>query len=150
MRVGWKLFWDNKRSEGKTMTPKRETYMASCSKREAWIRTKMFQAQSEISLCKAILNYRHKVDDISKWKTRLETWKIEFTAYRHELHRLKGMDRVVVPRDVNVWKKTDGYELYGECCCDDDFNILFEDTNKYCSCCGRRVLWEGIEINEIN
>ena len=146
MGVGWKLFWDNKRSEGKTMTPKRKTYMASCSKREAWIRTKMFQAKSEIALCKAILNYRHKVDDISKWKTRLDMWKIEFTAYQHELHRLKGIDRVVVPREVQINMEIVGIAMInvatGICKCGERLESL---GHVYCPVCGRKILWEKVK-----
>ena len=117
------------------MTPERKAYLAKCGKREAWIRTKMFQAKSEIALCKAILNYRNKVDDISKWKTRLEMWKIEFTAYRHELARLKGMDRVVVPKRIliSTWSGI----KFSYCKCGKSIKSL----EKYCKNCGRRILW---------
>jgi hypothetical protein len=67
--------------------------------------------------------------------------KIQLNAYRHELQRLKGMDRVVVPR-VSYTSERSGQFLvrHEHCCCG---NKLFGEV--YCPECGRRILWEKVK-----
>ena len=118
----------------------REKYLLGISWKEKIIRDSMDCQRGQIKQCKKEMKTSTGIA-----KSHIKWAKARFTEYRHELHRIKGMDRVVIPKDVRKWEKTDGYELYGDCCCDNDLNVLFEDTNTYCSYCGRRVLWKVSE-----
>ena len=64
--------------------------------------------------------------------------KVRLAAYRHELNRLKGMDRVVVPSDAY----TREYLGNGVCVCGYE---LHKKRHNYCPRCGRRVLWEKVK-----
>ena len=69
--------------------------------------------------------------------------KIKLNAYRHKLARIKGMDRVVVPRDVTfdtfvICYCLEGYRLLGVCSCG---KRLVQYKHNYCPDCGRLILW---------
>ena len=113
------------------------------------MRTKIYQAEKEIVLCKAMLNPKYKIPDLNRWKSLLKMWKFELAAYRHELNRIKGMDRVVVPKDVQkflyaVHDFGTGYGIgfIGVCKCGAELNNV---DCKYCPNCGKRILWEKVK-----
>lgn len=68
------------------------------------------------------------------------------TPQKHELAKLKGVDRVVMPQDVYkmIEKIGDSWGVIrvGYCVCGEDVR---EDTDKYCSYCGRKLLWEKVK-----
>ena len=112
------------------MTPKREKYLAKCSKREKWFRMQIEDLKKDIKGVKRALTLGY-VDD---WNiTWLRKCKFFLTIYRHELARLKGMDRVVVPKRGCFCKC--GRDLYGA-------KML---GSKYCDECGRKLLWEKVK-----
>lgn len=65
--------------------------------------------------------------------------KTILTACKHELQRIKGMDRVVIPSEQYDRR----FETYNWYCtkCDSEISV-FEN---YCSECGRRILWEKVK-----
>ena len=118
------------------MTPKRKAYFAKCSDKEKWLRCKISAANSNLAYYKDLLTISVALDQ--NWgiivnKQKVKDYKREIVAYRHELHRLKGMDRVVVP------KRAEGYIGVFVCSCGSDV------IANYCPNCGRRILWEKVE-----
>lgn len=122
------------------MTPKREAYLAKCSKREKRLRFKIQEFKNDICNEKYRLTQGgHLVEpDNTRCRTRIRQYKHHLSAYRHELNRLKGMDRVVVPRFRGY--NCDGI-IVGYCTCGNDVNFY----EAYCSDCGRRILWERMK-----
>ena len=60
---------------------------------------------------------------------------------RHELARLKGMDRVVVVGDDEPFVNTLTGAEYWTCKCGTGIYV----TDNYCSNCGERILWWKVE-----
>ncbi|MBR6511152.1 MAG: hypothetical protein IKT51_02795 [Phascolarctobacterium sp.] len=90
------------------------------------------------------------VSGINYDRQRLKESQRYLQMYRHELNRLKGMNNVVVPRQVRMATYPArhgfgfGYECVaiGLCACGAP---LRDDECKYCQRCGKRVLWEEVE-----
>lgn len=121
------------------MTPEREKYIRSCNLKERIIRHLIRNSKEELKKNKAVCNsYNLKLIGRKPFGYRLHIVRIKesklmLNAYRHELARLKGMDRVVVP------KKLEGYTGVAECSCG-----CWVLAN-YCPECGRRLLWEKVK-----
>ena len=120
------------------MTPERKKYLAKCSKREVILRLKIKEAKQVMKAYKFGLNREHKLYPLTKAQILYDLQiireaKITIIAYRHELHRLKGMDSVVVP------KRAEGYIGVFVCSCGSDV------IANYCPNCGRRILWEKVK-----
>ena len=123
------------------MTPEREKYIRSCNLKERIIRHLIRNSKEELKKNKAVCNsYNLKLIGRKPFGyklhiVRIKESKLMLNAYRHELARVKGMDRVVVPKPV-------GYkELEWYCKCGEE--VIDFDT--YCSYCGRRLLWEKVK-----
>lgn len=88
------------------MTPEREAYLAKCKWKERYIRDKIAQEKGYIKHNKQILNsvnldeaYDCFAFEIDYLHYEIKYRKYKLTVLRHELQRLKGMDRVVIPSE---------------------------------------------------
>lgn len=117
------------------MTPEREAYLAKCRERETMLRRIIRHYKNSILSHKYALNKDETFTEKDRRYrlTMLRYAKYHLTAYRHELARLKGMDRVVVPRGMGYYRQK------GWCVCDID---LERSKHTYCPNCGRLILWE--------
>ena len=117
------------------MTPEREKYLAKCKVRELWLRGLIKTHKEAIKKAKEQLNYGVFDSDgqVAVCKSAMRANKWLFVCLRHELHHIKGMDRVVVPR------RAEGYIGVFVCSCGSDV------IANYCSNCGRRILWEKVK-----
>lgn len=122
------------------MTPEREKYLAKCSKRELVLRHWIKVEKGNITRYKFGLNYDKTFtdDDIEYCLSSIRFHKDRINCYRHELQRIKGMDRVVVPRFIE--KHWAGDLIFGRCACGDNVS----SAEPYCMRCGRRFLWEKV------
>ena len=112
------------------MTPKREKYLAKCGKLEMKYRKWIQDTKERIKEAKERLTIECDVE----WeKSIMRSHKVYLGWYKHELNRLKGMDRVVVPKRGCFCKC--GRDLYGA-------KML---GSKYCDECGRKLLWEKVK-----
>lgn len=135
------------------MTPERKAYLAKCKWKERYIRDKIAQEKGYIKHNKQILNsvnlkgaYDCFAFEIDWLYHEIKYRKYKLTVLRHELARLKGMDRVVVPQ----YKKYDSRYCcnVGWCRCGEflkQINVLGVAINEYCPNCGRHVLWEKVK-----
>lgn len=119
------------------MTPERKAYLAKCSKRKKYLRVFIKESKIEIRKLKSDLMgahiYSRNVDLLL-----IRHNKIKLNAYRHELARLKGMDRVVEPSNAYI----DAYGYKGGLC---QCGKHIIDAYDYCPWCGRRLLWEKVK-----
>lgn len=119
------------------MTPVREKYLAKCSKRELVLRHWIELQNVNIKAYKADFK-----KNPTKARRLLQTMKYELVVYRHELARLKGMDRVVVPYELMRFGfKANVPRVSYNCEC---FEPIYRKY-KYCPKCGRRILWEKVK-----
>jgi hypothetical protein len=123
------------------MTPEREAYLAKCSKWEKILRHWIKVRKNDIKRHKFELN---NAETIGEPKNLFRLNEIRFhkdhlKCFRHELARLKGMDRVAVPSEQYDRR----FETYNWYCtkCDSEIST-FENC---CSNCGRRILWEKVK-----
>jgi hypothetical protein len=134
------------------MTPEREAYLKAISSKERAIRHALKMAKFSLAETKEWWT-KHKYTKPSKingYKKTVKRQKATVMALRHELQRLKGMDNVVVPRQVRMATYPAshgfgfGYECVaiGLCACGAP---LRDDECKYCQRCGKRVLWERVK-----
>lgn len=134
------------------MTPKREKYLNTCSQQEARIRGLLKYHKHKLKEAKAVCNaYNLQANDRKVFSYLLATGhilhhKTIVSNLRHELNRLKGMDRVVVPRDVTFDSFVKGYcqegfGLVGVCSCG---KHLVRYKHNYCPDCGCRILWNKV------
>lgn len=71
----------------------------------------------------------------------VKQYKVIISALYHELARLKGMDRVVVPKVTYVGKCNDTFmQRVERCTCGE--RLIGEN---YCPECGRRILREKVK-----
>lgn len=124
------------------MTPKREAYLAKCSDREKLLRWKLKEAKQVLRKYKFAQNRKREIypfplteAQIVYIKKMVYESKTLINVYRHELARLKGMDRVAMPIVVVTGDYLEGY-------CDYCGGVISEHDHDYCPCCGRRILWE--------
>lgn len=118
------------------MTLERERYLAKCSKREKYLRRAIADSKVDIKTFKSDL----KINRLFSRTTELiliRHNKIKLNAYRHELARIKGMDRVVVIKESQWLRGTNC--VLASCKCGD--TIVVNEYN-YCPTCGRKILWE--------
>lgn len=122
------------------MTPQREQYLAKCSDIEKLLRWKLKKAKQVLLVYKFGLNREPKLYPLTQGQIQydlkvIREIKISISSYRHELNRLKGWDRGVVPKPV-------GYkELEWYCKCGEEVS----DFDTYCSYCGKRLLWKKVK-----
>ncbi|MBR6678754.1 MAG: hypothetical protein IKL58_00325 [Phascolarctobacterium sp.] len=117
------------------MTPERKAYLDRCSDKERRLHRMIKSAKRELSYSKEDMKL---IPGLPFLKWRVKYAKVVLSAYRHELARLKGMDRVCVP------KVTDAHILGGLrlwCACGKQLSR----SNKYCPACGRKILWEKVK-----
>ena len=119
------------------MTPERAKYLAKCSERERYIRMKLSTARLYLKWHKKSISN----GGIRVTKPTAKYEKFELMAYRHELNRLKGMDRVVVIGDDEPFVNTLTGAEYWTCKCGAGIYV----TDNYCSNCGKRILWEKVK-----
>ena len=120
------------------MTPKREAYLAKCSEKEKFWRKWIACEKQEVKAIKEALNSGAD----NNWNRHcLRTRKRYLMMYRHELARLKGMDKVVVPILIKASRETFPDHSY-MCKCLKYLGWV-KDIN-YCPKCGKRVLWEKV------
>ena len=131
------------------MTPKRKAYLAKCSKREKDLRLAIYEWKLRLKETKMACQpykknkrFKRKPFGYCVLLAKIQDVKRIMNALRHELARLKGMDRVTMPYvqyrfgfSENVPKVS----YYCEC-----FTTLNRQNN-YCPVCGRRILWEKVE-----
>lgn len=123
------------------MTPERKAYLAKCSKREKFLRRKIVEAKDVLRIYKFVLNREPKLYPLTQGQIQydlkvIRETKIAISIYRHELNRLKGMDRGGVPE---FYHSTDVYH------CPKCTTAIWFASDKYCPNCGRRILWEKVK-----
>ena len=118
------------------MTPEREKYLAKCGKKEMWLREEIKSYKREIKCCKSELS---KGYDYEFWLGSLRFRKMWLQLHHHELNRLKGMYRVVVP--YVVYDKSSNLEDWYCSNCNMGVSVF----ERYCSNCGRRILWDKVK-----
>ena len=135
------------------MTPKRKKYLKRCSEREKYIREEIQIYKKSVKHWKHYLNVElpkilAKGEKPSLYDTPEEARQaithqtFQMKTYRHELSRLKGMDRVVVPKQTQTatyfadgeWKQCN----LEHCSCG---ALLDKVLNIYCYKCGKRIIW---------
>lgn len=121
------------------MTPEREMYFATLGEREKWLRQEIKFCKNHILVCKRALDPKYNLPDLCMYKGRLKIYKYHLTAYRHELARMKGMDRVVLPME-QYNKSLENDDWYCSKC-----EWAITPFGNYCSNCGRRILWKKVE-----
>jgi len=137
-RIGTQAFVRRRDS----VTPERKAYLAGISGREKTIRSAIRLARLSLREVKKWWTSHKfvKPNKIRGYKTAFKRQKLILMAYKRELARLKGMDRVIRVKDTYM-------DCYGdtcfECKCGNEVDIGYYD---YCYRCGRRLLIE--EINE--
>lgn len=134
------------------MTPKREKYLNTCSQQEARIRGLLKYHKHKLKEAKAVCNaYNLQANDRKVFSYLLATGhilhhKTIVSNLRHELNRLKGMDRVVVPVEpykmIGDFGKDWEVDTLGECTCGE---TISKHTHNYCPNCGRKILWEKVK-----
>ena len=88
--------------------------------------------------------------DRYKSKLRIKRYKYHLNAYRHELSRVKGMNKVVVPRvmfsvdEIKGQRRTGKKNYYAMCKCGND-NLYSGNGERYCPWCGKLLLWEKVK-----
>lgn len=110
------------------MTPQRKAYLAKCSKKELWYRKRLFELKASLKTLKILAT----APENSCWLENIKFIKWEILVLRHELARLKGLDRVVVPE---VYKSTGVFH------CSKCNGAVWLIKDNYCPNCGRRILW---------
>lgn len=118
------------------MTPERKKYLVECSKREMFLRKKIADCKMLIKHLKYATYKKLGAPYFHDVLQCLRLTKYEYTAYRHELNRLKGMDRGVVPE---FYHSTDVYH------CPKCTTAIWFASDKYCPNCGSRILWEKVK-----
>ena len=132
------------------MTPKRKAYWKKCSLKERTLRALINNEKCEIKVLKNNFKYPENYN-FNILLIMIRQCKVRLSAYRHELHRLKGMDRVVVPKQTKheVLPKTTNRPAimskpYFVCKCGDTVGFMIGNEWQkatYCTHCGRRILW---------
>ena len=131
------------------MTPEREKYLAKCSEREMWIRRQISSDKRELSNAKIRLKvFREELleaYELGKWfavrekqqiDIMLKVTKYRLTVCKQALARLKGVDRVVVPKVTYIgFGGSDFLQRVERCTCGE--RLMGEN---YCPECGRRIL----------
>ena len=136
------------------MTPEREKYLAECSERELNLRKEITEIKGVLVAFKWKLNskddfYFSNTKRVNSIYRSIRRLKHKLTAYRHELHRLKGIDRVVVPRvkfsvkEIRGSRYTGKKSYYATCKCGNEF-LYSGNGEDYCPNCGRKILWERV------
>lgn len=120
------------------MTPEREKYLAECSEREKELRLNINKAKLNLSIFKMAVTKQGMLPILKK---SIKSTKCKLVAYRHELHRLKGMNNVVVPKRIFI----DNYCGISTKCTRCKCGRLVPDFKNYCSDCGRHILWEKVK-----
>ena len=123
------------------MTPEREAYWKKCSLKERTLRALINDEKCAIKVLKNNFKYPENYN-FNILLIMISQCKVRLSAYRHELQRLKGMDNVVVPRQVRMVAYPAshgfgfGYECVaiGLCACGAP---LRDDECKYCQRCGK-------------
>lgn len=131
------------------MTPEREKYLACITSRERVIRHAIRMAALSLRETKEWWT-KHKTNRPNKirgYKKTVKRQKLTLMACKRELAKLKGMDRVVVPRDVTfdsfvIGYCQDSFGLVGVCSCG---KHLARYKHNYCPNCGRKILWEKVK-----
>lgn len=116
------------------MTPERKAYWEKCSLKERTLRALINDEKCAIKVLKNNFKYPENYN-FNVLLIMISQCKVRLSAYRHELARLKGMDRVAIPKPV-------GYKEL-EWCCKCGEEVIDFDT--YCSYCGKRLLWEKVK-----
>ena len=118
------------------MTPERKAYLAKCGKLEKKYRKWIQDTKERIKEAKERLSIECDVE----WEQSIiRSHKVYLGWYKHELNRLKGMDRVVVPRNYREWNASITGHL-ATCECGRDVS---SETN--CPVCGRPILCEKLK-----
>ena len=131
------------------MTPERKAYLAKCKWKERYIRDKIAQEKGYIKHNKQILNsvdlkgaYDCFAFEIDWLYHEIKYRKYKLTVLRHELARLKGMDRLVVPIEFEL---DNGWFIYQSYQCRCGENLGINQSVNYCPNCGRHILWEKVK-----
>ena len=119
------------------MTAKREAYLANCSDTENFLRTMIGKYKYFIKTCKALLNSGYNYPSRESDKYDLKIFKYHLRMFQHELNYLKGVDRVVAPK--NAFKGAWGFKG-GLCKC----GKYITNNISFCPVCGRRILFEKV------
>ena len=129
------------------MTTHREAYLAKCSEREKLLRWKLKEAKQVLRKYKFAQNRKREIypfplteAQIIYIRKMISESKTLICTYRHELNRIKGMDRVVVPKRTFI----DNYCGISTKCTRCKCGRLVPDFKNYCSDCGRHILWERV------
>lgn len=130
------------------MTLKREMYLDTCSPKELRIRGLIRYHKHKLKEAKAVCNsYNLQANSRKAFSYLLATGhilhhKTIVSNLRHELNRLKGMDRVVVPK-VTYYLRNNGafVQRANRCLCGE----RLAGGEWYCPNCGRKILWDKMK-----
>lgn len=130
-------------------TKRRRKYLASCSEKEKYIREEIAMYKKSVRHWKHFLNFELSVlleegkssnlySTPEEVKQAIVHQTFQMKTYRHELNRLRGFSRVVVPRRA-ILARWSGIWL-GYCKC----GVSVKSLGTYCPNCGRKILWEKV------
>ena len=117
------------------MTPEREAYWKKCSLKERTLRALINDEKCAIKVLKNNFKYPENYN-FNILLIMISQCKVRLSAYCHELQRLKGMDRVVIPSEQYDRR----FKTYNWYCtkCDSEISVF----GNYCPTCGRKILWK--------
>jgi hypothetical protein len=124
------------------MTPERIKYFKKSSNAERDLRMLIKRCKKALKIAKSECSaFNLKPSDKKPLEylvkyVQLQDSKMLLQALRHELQRIKGMDRVVVPRRA-ILESWGGVRL-GRCKCGE----IMKSFECFCHSCGRRILWD--------
>ena len=114
------------------MTPERKAYLDRCSKWERKLRSYIKNEKMVIKHRKWCLS----ISNIDYDRQRLKMSQRYLQMYRHELNRLKGMDRA-----TSIYRTYDKETGLTSCFCS-NCDRAIEQFDNYCGNCGKHFLWE--------
>jgi hypothetical protein len=128
------------------MTPERIEYFKKSSNAERDLRMLIKRCKKALKIAKSECSaFNLKPSDKKPLEylvkyVQLQDSKMLLQALRHELQRIKGMDRVVVPYELMRFGfKANVPRVSYNCECLEPINRKY----KYCPNCGRKILWES-------
>jgi len=130
------------------MTPERAVYLSTISKKERLIRNDIEFTRQQIKTYKHELcslaeqNIDGRGQIIARW---LKGVTIRLSAYRYELNRLKGMNRMVEPEIVPLPPNPKGQK--NVTVCKKCGTKLIGPLAIHCPGCGRYIMWWRLKLD---
>ena len=132
-------------------TKRRRKYLASCSEKEKYIREEIAMYKKSVRHWKHFLNFElssllengkssNLYNTPEEVKQAIVHQTFQMKTYRHELNRLKSMDRVAKIKTHQWLRGTNCVIAFCEC----GDSVAVNEFN-YCPTCGKKLLWEKVK-----